>query len=79
MSCSLADVLVFTSGADHIPLLGFQKPPILTFVHNKTRVLPTASTCDVELRLPTVHGGNYEKFKEMMVMAICGHNGFGGI
>ena len=79
LCCSLAHVLIFASGADHIPLLGYENSPTLEFVHNETKVLPTASTCDVQLRLPTTHGNNYQKFKEMMMMAILGHDGFGGI
>ena len=79
MSCSLADLLIFASGANQMPLLGFEKPPTIIFVHNKTRILPTASTCDVELRLPTTHGKDYQKFKEVMVMALGGNDGFGGV
>ena len=76
MCCSLADVLIFASGADHVPLLGYVKSPTLVFVHDKGRVLPTASTCDVQLRLPTIHGNNYQKFK---VLGILDHDGFGGV
>ena len=73
-SCSLTDLLVFVSGADHVPPLGFEKSPNVV-----CRCLPTASTCDIQLRLPTIHGSNYQRFKEMMVMALKSHDGFGGI
>ena len=58
-SCSLTD-LVFVSGADHVPPLGFEKSPNVVFIHTEGRCLPTASTCDIQLRLPTSHGSNYQ-------------------
>ena len=78
-SCSLIDLLIFVSGADHVPPLGFEKSPNVVFIHTEGRCLPTASTCDIQLRLPTIHGSNYQRFKEMMVMALKSHDGFGGV
>jgi hypothetical protein len=74
-SCSLTD-LVYVSGADHVPPLGFKN---IVFIHTEGRCLPTASACDIQLRLPTIHGSNYQRFKEMMVMALKSHDGFGGV
>lgn len=68
--CSLEDVLIFASGADLVPLLGYTKPPTIVFVQARDRILPISSTRDVHLRLPTVHGSNYQKFQEIMVMAV---------
>jgi len=38
------------TGADRVPPLGFEKQPIVTFCDGK---YATASTCSLELRLPT--------------------------
>ena len=78
-ACNLEDVLVFMTGADRIPILGFELPPKLSFLeYLPSKLLPTASTCSVELRLPTIHT-DYSVFKEHMVMALKGHDGFGGV
>lgn len=59
IECSLEDVLVF-SGAARILHLGFEKHPM--FTHNHGGQLATASTCDLQLHIPTIHGNNYPKF-----------------
>ena len=75
--CSLEDVLVFFSGSDRVPPLGFTSCPCLVFLHND-EILPTASTCALELRLPTAHD-DYDKFKDAMILGFIGHDGFGGV
>ena len=40
-------------------------------------MLPTASTCALELVLPTAHYNNYEDFKNFMCQGIRDHGGFG--
>lgn len=75
--CSLEDVLVFFSGAACIPPLGFEKDPILTF--NRGCRLATASTCDLQLRIPTIHGNDYPSFREAMILSFKGNDGFGGV
>lgn len=70
----MEDVLVFFSGSSCIPPLGFDKQPTISFNHDGT--LATASTCDLQLRLPVVHD-SYEKFKEAMLLSLKGHDGFG--
>ena len=77
MECTLEDILVFFSDADSIPPLGFEASPKLFFLHGEAR-LPTASTCGLHLRLPTMYTV-YEDFKEAMVMGIIGNDGFGGV
>ena len=72
---SLKDVLIFFSGANAVPPLGFPRPPSLHFIHGPSP-LPTASTCSLELHLPTIHS-NYAAFKEAMITGIMGHGGFG--
>ena len=64
----LRDLLVFLTGADEIPLLGFQPEPELTFGHLDqfpidcpTREYPVANTCGLQLRLPILP--TYDIFK----------------
>ena len=73
--CSLKDVLIFFSGTDTIPPHEFH--PTIVFSHGNA-ILPTASTCDLELRIPATHS-NYVKFRDAMVLGLKGHDGFGGI
>ena len=69
----------FCTGADRIPPLGFDRIPSLTFLdNNPSCMLPTASTCSIELRLPTCHK-TYEGFKEAITLGLKSHDGFGGI
>lgn len=79
MDCSVKDVLVFFSGSDSIPPCGFEGvTPTLVFLHGCNDHLPTASTCDLEFRLPATYG-DYKKFKNAMILGLKGHNGFGGV
>ena len=76
--CTLEDVLVFFSGAERIPPCGFgDTSPLLIFLH-ENQVLPTASTCDLQLRLPTMHA-DFTKFKDAMVLGIKSNDGFGEV
>ena len=75
VSCSVADVLVFLSGADRTPPLGFNRSPELHFLE-PTDLFPTASTCLLILRLPTRYH-DYESFKEAMTQALTMNDGFG--
>lgn len=73
---STADVMSFFTGAESEPPLGFQVQPRLVFLHNPNDLLPTASTCALTLRLPTVHV-QYTEFRNAMILALLGHGGFG--
>ena len=77
--CCLEDVLVFFTGADQVPPLGFDKDCSVTFLHNPTSKLATSSTCDLELCLPTCHGEDYTSFKEAFTMSLKDNDGFGGV
>ena len=55
----------FCSSANTIPVCEFDSYPSLSF--DSTAVLPTALTCEVELRIPSKY--NYDKFKEVMLLA----------
>ena len=50
----------------------------MIFLHNHDAVFPTASTCDLEFRLPATYT-DYQKFKDAMNFGLKSHDGFGGI
>ena len=79
VSCTLDDVLVFFSGADRVPPLGFEKQPSVTFLHDTRSKFATASTCSLELRLPTQYGSHFDKFREAMIMSLMDNDGFGRV
>ena len=71
---SLGTILSFFSGADNIPPLGFPNEPELNF--NPKAVHPTASTCSIQLTLPTKYA-NFEELKNKLDQAFTMHGGFG--
>ena len=75
LKVSQEHVLIFFSGTDREPPLGFPKHPQLVFLH--TGVLATASTCDLILRIPTVFHNNYVAFRDMMVESLLSSEEFG--
>ena len=77
--CTLEDILVFFTGSSSIPPHGFGKKNscTVTFISDGKTSLPTASTCNMELRLPTSHGEDYFSFKQSMILALKGNDGFG--
>ena len=66
-------ILVFFTGADSIPPGGYDNV-IMSF--NKDNPYPTASTCGLELTLPTKHQ-EYNDFKKSLDVAFTMHGGFG--
>jgi hypothetical protein len=76
-SCCVSDVLVFFTGADVVPPMGFEKKPKVTFLPEDA-TLCTASTCDLQLRLPTRYR-TYKSFRAAILMSIIDNNGFGGL
>ena len=70
---------MFTTGANRVPPPGFENQPSVVWLWGPTQKFATASTCDVQLRLPTCHGDDYSAFKEAMVMSLKDNNGFGGV
>lgn len=52
---TLKDLLIFATGVDSIPPLGFPTKPVLTFLHSEDKY-PLANTCALQLKLPTVRG-----------------------
>ena len=76
VNCQLEDLVIFFSGADRPPPLGFPTQPDLEFL-DQNAILPTASTCSLVIRLPICHS-NYDDFKDAMILALQGNHGFGG-
>lgn len=63
----LQQVLIFTTGLDSIPALGFNPQPIIEFDHDG-QIFPKANTCTNTLRLPCL--GSYEEFMANMSAAL---------
>ena len=72
-SMTLSTIMNFFTGAEEIPPSGFSTEPTLYF---NTDLYPTASTCGVELTLPSIYS-RYEDFKRNMDIALQSHGGFG--
>ncbi|XP_062860649.1 G2/M phase-specific E3 ubiquitin-protein ligase-like isoform X2 [Trichomycterus rosablanca] len=74
---TLERVLIFASGLDRLPPLGFRAPPSLEFLHAAgcKRPLPEANTCSVCIRLP-MHS-TYDDFENWMNSAIIQAPTFG--
>lgn len=74
-SPTLQDVMVFLTGCDCIPPLGFGDVlPSIEF--DAVSTLPTVSTCALTLHLPLNSPTVFEDFKEKMDLAILGSQGF---
>ena len=70
-----SDILSFFTGADKHPPIGFGSKASLFFTK---QVCATASTCDLTLNLPYVHG-TYDRSKSFMIESVVGHGGFGRV
>ena len=77
VSVSLEMILHFFSGSGTVPPCGFPPgKPVLQF--NNEDVYLTASTCALELTIPTRYE-DYSMFKERLNQAFTMHGGFGKI
>ena len=79
INVSLESILVFITGADHIPPLGFEGTPEIRFTgspYQKEMRLPSASTCGPTLYLPLCLS-DPDIFAEKMDIAIIGAQSFG--
>ena len=76
VDCTLEDL--FFSGANCIPPLGFELKATLVFLHTGSATLPTASTCDMQLRLTATYK-QYQGFKDAMILGLKSNDGFGGV
>ena len=66
-------ILAFFTGADSIPPVGYDR---VTLSFNHQNPYPTASTCGLELTLPTKYD-EYNEFKRNMDVAFTMQGGFG--
>ena len=73
---TLQDVMVFATGCDGVPILGFDRQPALKF--SSDDVLPTASTCGPTLYLPLQVKGA-KRFSKNMCLGITSSFGFGQV
>lgn len=70
-TCSLEEILIFCTGSDCMPPGGFYKKIDVVFL-GPGEIFPTASTCSLELRIPTCHNDS-SSFNENMELALkCG-------
>lgn len=67
-------ILAFFTGTDTVPPLGFNKSVTLNF--NPSIPYPTASTCALELTLPTKYS-DFDEFKKNLDVGFTMHGGFG--
>ena len=72
---SLEDIMIFYSGTDKMPPLGFPHKSKLEF--DDDNIYPTASTCSLTLVLPTKYYMDYDSFKNSMYIGLKYHGGFG--
>lgn len=72
---TMDQLLVFASGADRVPALGFSPQPTLNFIHETGRKYPEANTCLVNLKLPIHH--TYAQFTKYMCEGIIQAPSFG--
>ena len=84
--CTLADVLIFWTGASSPPPLGFEVPsidddrqppgrPLVVTFYNESGRLPYASTCGLQLWLPT--GLKPDEFRDILIRAFKEGTEFG--
>ncbi len=76
-TCSVGDVLVFFSGSNCVPPVGFPHQPKVSFLKGEAR-LCTSSTCEIRLRIPTQYV-DYAAFEEAMILSFNGNDGFGAV
>lgn len=80
LDVTFEDILVFVTGADAVPPLGFQRKCEIQFYEQETGVkrIPYSSTCALILYLP--RGVTEEEvFKDLMQLAMKESFGFGKV
>ncbi|KAB0795188.1 hypothetical protein PPYR_12027 [Photinus pyralis] len=74
---TLADILIFATGADCVPPLGFPIVPKIMFLHGENSgKYPLANTCALNLKIPTIHK-RYDDFKANLDFAFGNCKSFG--
>ena len=74
-SPSLRDIMIFLTGCDLIPPLGFSVTPAIEFTDDE--MFPKASTCSLTLTFSRKVKTNFADFKEIMDLTILGSQSFG--
>ena len=74
-SLTFKDILVFSTGSDAVPAVGFQPQPSVSFAADDSKY-PRGKTCGNELELPVINK-TYSDFKENMEFGILNSSGFG--
>lgn len=69
-------MLFFFTGSEDVPSTGYDVPPSLMFNHTENP-FPTASTCAVQLILPTINSDNQTLFCDKVTYALTNHGGYG--
>lgn len=76
---TLEDILVFATGSDTEPPLGFPVQPTLEFIHEPVaegiKKFPRANTCGLVLHLPIVD--SYDAFTSLMEEGVTQSPTFG--
>ena len=75
VDCSLEDVMVFFTGSNCVPPIGFEERPILSFTLGR---LATSSTCALRLQIPSICN-IYNEFKDALILSFKGNDGFEGV
>ena len=75
----IGDLLMFITGADRLPPMGFPDVPVIEFNHNPSVRLPTPSTCAPSITLPMSQASSYDHFQDMMIQGLVQGFGFGNI
>ena len=70
---TLGNLLSFFTGAEYPPSLGFGIPASVRF--NSDSQFPLASTCALELTLPTMYYNNPVLFREKFIYGVKNHGG----
>ena len=73
-----AGVLAFVTGCPVIPPMGYPRPLRILIIRDKSKKLPTVSTCGPHLNLPLALQ-DYPEFKQKMDYAFSDTIGFGQV
>jgi len=73
-SPSLKDIVVFLTGSEAVPPLGFDVTPMIDFTDEDQ--FPKVSTCSLTLTFSRKMKSSFTDFKEIMDFAVLGSEGF---
>lgn len=76
-SPSLKDIMIFLTGCESIPPLGFGINPTIEFTDEEQ--FPISSTCSLNLIFSRKMKTSFTGFKEVMDLTILGSDGFGRV